>query len=98
MRWMISDFIFHKKPFKKESCSKPAGGIVQTDYFGDVPAGALVIPGTELAAAKKNAGNEFSGKNDTGVDQSTENEVTTAHKTAERGQERGQPIDGKHPD
>lgn len=98
MRWMISDFIFHKKPFKKESCSKPAGGIVQADHFGDVPAGALIIPGTEFAAAKKSAGNEFSGKNDTGVDQSTENKVTMAHKTAERSQERGQPIDGKHPD
>ncbi len=72
--------------FEQQSGGKPAGGVIQANYFGDIPAGALVIPGTQFPSAQKNAGQEFPGKDDSGIDQTAENEILMAEQAAEGSQ------------
>ena len=62
MRWMSNLIIFCQEPFKQQTCGEPAGSVVQADHLGDIPAGALVIPGTDVAAAQPYAGGKFPGK------------------------------------
>lgn len=42
-----------EKPFKQEACQEPVGKIIKPHHFPDMPAGALVVPGTQLMTHEK---------------------------------------------
>ena len=90
--------VLHQETFEQQSGDKPAGSVVQADYFGEIPSGALVVPGAEIALAEPCAGDELTGKNHSGIDQATEYEISAAHNAAQRGEQGCKPVNGKHPD
>ncbi len=91
-------FVFRQQALEQKSCDKPAGRIVQPDHFSEIPAGALVIPGTQFAFLKPQSGRKFTGEDHAGIHQTTEYEVMTAQRAGERSEQGGEPVDREHPD
>lgn len=76
---------FRKQLFKQQSGKEPAGSIVKADDFADIPSGFFIVPGAESLSAKQNAGDIFSQKNDAGINETAEYEVSAFQQTADRG-------------
>lgn len=94
----IGLFILHQQALEQKPGSKPAGCVVEADDFGEIPAGSLVIPRAQIAFPKPQAGQKFSGEDHTGVNQTTEYEVVSAHQAGKRGEQGGESVYGEHPD
>lgn len=57
----------------------------------------LIVPRAQIASSKPCSGHKFTGEDQTGVDQTAEYEVMTAHKAYKRRQQGSESVDGKHP-
>lgn len=52
-RVRLRTLFLSEKLFKQESCQEPVGKVIESYHFTDMPAGALVVPGTELVSHEK---------------------------------------------
>ena len=90
--------VFPQKTLEEEPGDKPAGGEIEADYPGQVPAAALVVPRAQFAPVQKHAREKFPGKNQPHVCQAAEKHGTVPKQAADGGEKRCQSVDGKHPD
>ena len=90
--------IFPEEPLEEKPGDKPAGSVVEADHFGQVPAGALIVPGAEFAAVQPYAREKFPGEDESCVGQPAKQRGTVSKQTADWREEGGHAIDGKHPD
>ena len=90
--------MFPKEPLEEKACDKPAGGIVEPDEFSQIPAGALIVPGTELAAVQPHTGEKLTDEDQAGVGESPKQQGTVFEQAADRSEQGGHTVDGKHPD
>lgn len=90
--------VFPQKTFEEQSRDEPAGSIVKADHFGQIPAGALIVPGTQLAAVQPYAGEKFTGEDQTGIGEAAKQQGTVSDQAAEGGKQGCHTVYGKHPD
>lgn len=90
--------IFPQKPLEQQAADKPEWGVVKADYFGQIPAGVFVIPGTQFAPVEPYAGEKFPDEDQAGVDQAADDQIAVFDKTADWRKKGGHPINGEHPD
>lgn len=90
--------VFPQKTLEEEPGDKPAGGEIEADYPGQVPAAALVVPRAQFAPVQPHAREKFPGKNQPHVCQAAEKHGTVPKQAADGGEKRCQSVDGKHPD
>ena len=90
--------VFTQDTFEKESGDKPAGSIVKPDHLGQIPAGAFIVPRTQLAAVQPYAGDKFTGEDQAGIGEAAKQQGTVSDQAAEGSEQGRHTVDGKHPD
>ena len=90
--------VLSQQTLEQQTGDKPARGIVQADHLCQIPFGALVVPGTQVAFLKPHSGYKFTGKYHACVNQTAKYEVSMTHDTAQRGKHGCETVDGEHPD
>lgn len=90
--------VFPQETLKKKSGDKPAGSVVKADHLGQIPAGTLIIPGTQLVAVQPYAGEKFTGEDQAGIGEAAKQQGAVSDQAAEGSEQSSHTVDGKHPD
>lgn len=89
--------VLAKQALEQETGYEPERCIVQTDHPGQIPAGALIVPGAQFAPVEPHTGEKFACEDQAGVGQAAKEQAAVAYQAADRRKEGCHTIDGKHP-
>lgn len=88
--------ISHHNLFKQQPQAKPRGSIIQPDYFVNIPAGAVIAPGTFSFFLQIVPADIFHGENKAHIGQPPHDPVKAGKENAEWTQQTGRSVNGKH--
>lgn len=89
--------VFPYEALEQETCEYPAGEVIQSDDFFNIPLGAVVTPGAYVLAHQKRTGDKFACKNEERINKASDNKVSFFNELTYRSEESRHAVYREHP-